>query len=105
MSVLKVYLTRDGELNWDSHSAGKKCKELSELGHFLKGSSATLGVSKVRDTCQKIQCNGADAKLPEDVDVAVSKISTALKEARIQYEEAEDWLRKWYSEVAKAGDI
>lgn len=29
--------------------------ELSHLGHFLKGSSATLGFNKVKDECEKIQ--------------------------------------------------
>jgi osomolarity two-component system phosphorelay intermediate protein YPD1 len=28
------------------------------LGHFLKGSSATLGLLKVKDVCQKIQHYG-----------------------------------------------
>lgn len=29
--------------------------KLSELGHFLKGSSATIGLTKVKDGCEKIQ--------------------------------------------------
>src|SRR4051812_21254528 len=31
---------------------------LSSLGHFLKGSSATLGLTKVKDSCEKIQHYG-----------------------------------------------
>ena len=33
--------------------------ELSMLGHFFKGSSATLGLSRIRDSCEKIQHFGA----------------------------------------------
>ncbi|CAF9908032.1 MAG: hypothetical protein GOMPHAMPRED_006052 [Gomphillus americanus] len=33
----------------------EELEKLSQLGHFLKGSSATLGLIKVRDACEKIQ--------------------------------------------------
>lgn len=36
-------------------SKAKNLTELSHLGHFLKGSSATLGFTKVKDECEKIQ--------------------------------------------------
>ena len=36
-------------------SEAKNLTELSHLGHFLKGSSATLGFTKVKDECEKIQ--------------------------------------------------
>jgi hypothetical protein len=32
-------------------------------------------------------------------EVALSKISVALKEAKEEYKEAEIWLRKWYAGV------
>jgi osomolarity two-component system, phosphorelay intermediate protein YPD1 len=37
------------------NSKAKNLTELSHLGHFLKGSSATLGFNKVKDECEKIQ--------------------------------------------------
>lgn len=37
------------------HSEAKDLEKLSQLGHFLKGSSATLGFTHVRDECEKIQ--------------------------------------------------
>jgi len=84
----------------------KECKKLSSLGHFLKGSSATLGVIKVQDTCESIQHYGdlrdnKTGKVITEGD-ALSKISDALKEAREQYAEAKKWLEKWHEEV-KAG--
>ncbi|TFK40686.1 signal transduction histidine kinase [Crucibulum laeve] len=36
----------------------KDLEKLSHLGHFLKGSSAALGVWKVQETCEKIQHYG-----------------------------------------------
>ena len=84
------------------HSEEKDCKRLSELGHFLKGSSATLGITKVQNTCESIQHYGAlrDNKTgkPLDRDLALSKIDSALKEAKVEYKEAEEWLRKWHSD-------
>jgi len=89
--------------------AGRNCKELSSLGHFLKGSSATLGVTKVQDACESIQHYGdlRDNKTGTIItsEVALSKISAALKEAKEEYKEAEAWLRKWYSEAKAQGRI
>lgn len=83
--------------------AKKDCKTLSNLGHFLKGSSATLGVTKVQNTCESIQHYGGlrDNRTGKVLtpDVALSKIEAALKEAEEQYDEAERWLRKWHSKV------
>jgi osomolarity two-component system phosphorelay intermediate protein YPD1 len=91
------------------HSASGNCKELSSLGHFLKGSSATLGVTKVQDACESIQHYGdlRDNKTGRVIEpeVALSKISAALKEAKEQYKEAEIWLRNWYSEAKAQGRI
>lgn len=87
--------------------AKKDCKELSALGHFLKGSSATLGVTKVQNTCESVQHYGGlrDNKTGKIItpDVALSKIETALGDARKEYAEAEVWLRKWYAK-ARAKD-
>lgn len=84
-------------------SANKDCKTLSSLGHFLKGSSATLGITKVQNACESIQHYGGlrDNKTGKVVtpEFALSRIETALKEAEEQYKEAERWLRKWHSEV------
>lgn len=42
----------------DDAVSRKDLGELSSLGHFLKGSSATLGFTKVKDECEKIQHYG-----------------------------------------------
>ncbi|KAI9711876.1 MAG: hypothetical protein M1828_001787 [Chrysothrix sp. TS-e1954] len=42
----------------DNQLAAKDLPELSSLGHFLKGSSATLGLDLMRNSCEKIQNYG-----------------------------------------------
>ena len=74
---------------------------LSSLGHFLKGSSATLGLTKVKDSCEKIQHWGAhkdetgDAELPDDDD-CLRRIGSTLKVVKGEYTEAERILKKFY---------
>merc|ERR1712000_228939 len=43
----------------DKYLEDEDLEQLSALGHFLKGSSATLGLTKVKDSCEKIQHFGA----------------------------------------------
>ena len=78
-------------------------KDLSSLGHFLKGSSATLGLTKVRDGCEKIQHYGArkndagDDAL-EDDSTFLAKIKDLLPIVRRDYEDAEKRLRAFYGD-------
>ena len=79
-------------------SVRKDLPELSALGHFLKGSSAALGVSKVQLSCEHIQHYG---QLREDSAIiteaeAIVKITKSLARARDEYEEAKKWLEWFY---------
>lgn len=79
-------------------SVEKNLLELSSLGHFLKGSSAALGVSKVQLSCEHIQHYG---QLREDAAVlteaeAIVKITKSLARARVEYGEAKNWLEWFY---------
>lgn len=80
----------------------KDLDKLSELGHFLKGSSATLGLIKVRDGCEKIQRYGKqenlDGSAEPDAAVCLAKVEEALKAVKTDYEEVEATLRKFYKE-------
>ncbi|KAL6717658.1 Phosphorelay intermediate protein [Lecanora helva] len=74
---------------------------LSSLGHFLKGSSATIGLNKVKDSCEKIQHfgshkdeHGADAGY--DDARCLTLITTTLKALKGEYQEAERILRQFY---------
>jgi len=77
--------------------------QLSSLGHFLKGSSATLGLVKVKDACEKIQHLGANKDetgtedLP-DKSACLERIATTLETMKSEYKTAETELRKFYPE-------
>ncbi|RMJ25616.1 Phosphotransmitter protein Ypd1 [Aspergillus sp. HF37] len=82
----------------------KKLAELSSLGHFLKGSSATLGLNKVKEACEKIQHYGAGkdetgSVAEPDESTSLKNIEGTLKEAKEDYGEVEGFLRKFYGEA------
>jgi osomolarity two-component system phosphorelay intermediate protein YPD1 len=84
-------------------SDAKDLDQLSQLGHFLKGSSATLGLTKVKDSCEKIQHFGArkDAtgtKDVEDDELSLSRLDEVISQAKTDYNTAEAKLRKFYGE-------
>lgn len=85
-------------LNYISES--EELKSLSNLGHFLKGSSATLGLFKVRDACEKIQNwgNGKDDTGERDLDKAVclKRIENILPKLRSDVQDARVFLEKFY---------
>jgi osomolarity two-component system, phosphorelay intermediate protein YPD1 len=74
--------------------------ELSSLGHFLKGSSATLGVTTVKDGCEKIQLYGKmigdNGALEEDRNKCLANIKAKLAEIRKEYQDVEAALRRFF---------
>lgn len=77
--------------------------QLSALGHFLKGSSATLGLTKVKDSCEKIQHFGAKkdetgTKDELDDDVCLKRLETTIKQAKQEFAEVEEVLKNFYRE-------
>ena len=84
------------------HSDNRECKKLSSLGHFLKGSSATLGVIGVREKCELIQNYGNlmdETGKALSSDDALSNIAAALEEAEVHYKQAQAWLKNWFEEA------
>ncbi|KAJ5129323.1 uncharacterized protein N7515_005362 [Penicillium bovifimosum] len=84
----------------------KNLAELSDLGHFLKGSSATLGLVKVKDGCEKIQHFGAKkdetGTMDEpDQEVCLKAIRNTLDEVKAAYSKVEKVLRLYYGEEVK----
>ncbi|KAJ5899743.1 signal transduction histidine kinase [Penicillium taxi] len=81
----------------------KDLVELSALGHFLKGSSATLGLTHVKDACEKIQNFGAGkdetgAIDEPDSEVSLKNIDITLKDVKIEYAKVEKFLRLFFGE-------
>lgn len=88
--------------NQSAYSKSKDLPQLSSLGHFLKGSSATLGLTQVKTSCEKIQHLGhgkdeAGAK-DEKPEFCLSSIKNELGKLRKEYVVIEKALRKFYGE-------
>jgi len=85
----------------DSNLEKKDLAQLSALGHFLKGSSATLGLTKVKDSCEKIQHFGAHkdetgTRDEPDDDVCLQRCRETIERAKQEFQEVEKVLRKFY---------
>lgn len=84
------------------HREKKDLPKLSSLGHFLKGSSAALGVSKVQASCEQIQHYGQSRDEDTNKDLtseeALQKIGSTLVRVKGEYAVAERWLKRWYKE-------
>ncbi|KAI9104508.1 signal transduction histidine kinase [Phlyctochytrium arcticum] len=80
----------------------KDLPSLSRLGHFLKGSSAALGLTKVKASCEKIQHYGnmkdehGSGNISEEE--ALKRIKALLTQTKEEYREAEVYLKKFYGE-------
>jgi osomolarity two-component system, phosphorelay intermediate protein YPD1 len=76
--------------------------ELSRLGHFLKGSSATLGLNKVKDCCEKIQRYGkkenVDGSSQPDEKLCLERIVEEFETLKTEYTAAERALMQFYGE-------
>ncbi|KAF8158256.1 signal transduction histidine kinase [Crassisporium funariophilum] len=90
----------------DDAMLAKDLPTLSALGHFLKGSSAALGLSKVQASCEKIQHYGVkrDEELNKDLtaDEALKRIQSLLIQVKVEYSGAERWLKNWFNEAEGA---
>lgn len=84
--------------------ANEDLDTLSSLGHFLKGSSATLGLTKVKDSCEKIQHYGAHKDDTGNTAVADStlcleRIKATMTALKRDYGEAESILKRFYHDA------
>ncbi|KDN48239.1 hypothetical protein RSAG8_02831, partial [Rhizoctonia solani AG-8 WAC10335] len=81
---------------------GKDFETLSSKGHFLKGSSATLGLDKVQKWCEHIQHYGKKRGEAEGVILtdtqALRRIALVLPRLEKDYKLAKDWLYNYYVE-------
>lgn len=87
-----------------AHREEKNLEELSSLGHFLKGSSATLGFTKVKDECEKIQHYGhkknetGESDEPDE-EKCLRLIGESIKEAKQAYEVVSNLMNRFYAET------
>lgn len=75
---------------------------LSAKGHFLKGSSAALGIKKVQDSCEHIQHYGAKRDEINNKDLteaqALRRITLLMPRLEKDFESAKKWLENYYLE-------
>ncbi|KAA8916855.1 hypothetical protein TRICI_000974 [Trichomonascus ciferrii] len=77
--------------------------KLSSLGHFLKGSSAALGLTKVKNSCEKIQHLGAGKDETgsteiSDEDNLIQQIVAILPDLKEEYFEAKKFFEDFYKD-------
>ncbi|KAI9505778.1 Phosphorelay intermediate protein [Coemansia spiralis] len=86
----------------------KDLTKLSALGHFLKGSSATIGVKKVQEACKHIQylgkLQGMNGEGSVEKDEALRLIEQEIKTGKEEFKRAEEFLRFFYEPDAADGD-
>ncbi|CCE66152.1 hypothetical protein TPHA_0O01850 [Tetrapisispora phaffii CBS 4417] len=80
----------------------KDLNKLNSLGHFLKGSSATLGLQRIAWVCERIQnlgkkrSAGLDEGTVKDDQYYLDLIREALKEAKVEFILAKKELHDYY---------
>jgi len=79
----------------------KDLDSLSSLGHFLKGSSAALGLIQVQSSCERIQHYGhlrdEEANKNLTKQEALSRIGDLLKQVKAEYNAAKGWLQAYFA--------
>lgn len=78
--------------------------QLSSLGHFLKGSSATLGLTKVKDSCEKIQHYGAHKDESGTIDEpddskSLQRTKETLAQVKKEYADVEKILKRVFRDA------
>ena len=91
----------------EDHRSKHELLELSQLGHFLKGSSATLGLTKIKDACEKIQHYGAGKDVSGMIDEpneakSLSNIKKTLVEVKEAYNEVVKLLKRYYGDTTSS---
>lgn len=101
-SIVNNYFTQ-AQTTFDKMDAALKDKDLvqlSQLGHFLKGSSAAMGLIKVKESCEKMQHYGNKKDEGGEKDIteqqALDKLTPLIKQLKTEYTEAEVWLKDFY---------
>ncbi|ODQ68390.1 histidine-phosphotransfer domain, HPT domain-containing protein [Nadsonia fulvescens var. elongata DSM 6958] len=78
--------------------------QLSSLGHFLKGSSAALGLTKVQNSCEKIQHLGANMDESGTMEMnnnelCLEKIQTTIEAVKEDYAISRSYLEHYFNSL------
>lgn len=94
--------------NMEKALASKRLDDLGSLGHFLKGSSATLGFSKIKDNCEIIQKFGKSPARREADDPKITEgarldsLAKALTDAKRDTNELEAKMKVFFGTAPEA---
>ncbi|KAG0263422.1 hypothetical protein BG011_008829 [Mortierella polycephala] len=97
-TLIGDYFKQAERTNEDMETAvsNQDFSQLARLGHFLKGSSAALGIIKVKESCEKLenfgQLKDADGTNTITETEAETRIRELLAQVRLENEEAETYL-------------
>ncbi|KAF9059291.1 signal transduction histidine kinase [Rhodocollybia butyracea] len=103
--MVEEYYTQAAQTFKDMDAAlvKKDLSKLSDLGHFFKGSSATLGVTHVQKSCEKIQRYGQLRDEEKGIDLeekqALDLISQLIIQVKGEYLVAERWMKDRYPKL------
>lgn len=79
----------------DEAFANREFDKLANLGHYLKGSSAAIGVLKVKASCERIQhCNQTSLEIPSSAKL--EEMANMLNAVRSENAEAREYIKKHY---------
>jgi len=101
-SIIETYFGQAGSTFVEMATAleTRDLKKLSSLGHFLKGSSAALGVRKMQISCERMQHYGQLRDEERRIDLseenALAKIKALVDTLKVDYAEAEQCLKAFY---------
>ncbi|PWI65218.1 hypothetical protein PCL_07268 [Purpureocillium lilacinum] len=100
-SIISIFLAqaRDTFESMNVALEAKELENLSQLAHFLRGSSATLGLVKIYDGCERIQlCVRAEKERSAELHskICLNNIIQAVEMVKEQYQMVETVLRTYY---------
>ncbi|KAH3672440.1 hypothetical protein WICMUC_004276 [Wickerhamomyces mucosus] len=85
-----------------SQLTDEELNKISQYGHYLKGSAASLGLIKIQEQCERIQNYGLkknfDGLLSNDSDF-LGGIIEALQNARDEFKNSRKFFSDYYKEV------
>jgi osomolarity two-component system phosphorelay intermediate protein YPD1 len=91
-------------LSADDATAEANLQKISQLGHYLKGSAAALGLQKVQDQCERLQNYGKKEAFDNDPQAVKAQTakdwfhcsSEAYDKMRGYFDESKDLLSRFF---------
>jgi len=105
-ATVMEYISQVGETfsKMDKADARKDLEDLHALGHFLKGSSAALGIRKVQASCEQMQHAGHNLDVVHERKLndkdALEMCGKILARVKGEHAEAERWFNNYFAQLS-----